>query len=43
MGHALFPGNGFGEMIYAFKMSDWLGQTICVLLFLLLSEEIWRS
>ena len=35
MGHAFFPGNGFGEMIYAFKMSDWLGQTICVLLFLI--------
>ena len=35
MGHAFFQVNGFGEMIYAFKMSDWLGQSICVLLFLI--------
>lgn len=34
MGHAFFQGNGFGEMIYAFKMSDWLGQLICAVLFL---------
>lgn len=35
MGYAFFQGNGFGEMIYAFKMSDWLGQLICVILFLI--------
>lgn len=35
MGYAFFQSNGFGEMIYAFKMSDWLGQLICVLLFLI--------
>ena len=32
MGNAILLGNGFGEMFYAFKMSDWLGETICILL-----------
>ncbi len=35
MGVAFFQGNGFRELVYAFKMSDWLGQLICVLLFLI--------
>ena len=32
MGHTFFQINGFGEVFYAFKMSDWLGKSICVLL-----------
>lgn len=35
MEHVFFQSNGFGEMIYAFKMSDWLGQLICAILFLI--------
>ena len=40
MGNAFFQGNGFGEMIYAFLRSDWLGKTICVCL-ALISAWIW--
>lgn len=35
MGSAFFQGNGFGEVIYAFTMSDWLGKFICILLLLI--------
>ena len=35
MEHAFYQGGGFAEMIYAFRMSDWLGKGICVLLFLI--------
>ena len=35
MGYAFFQINGFGEVFYAFKMSDWLGKLICVLLLLI--------
>ena len=38
MGHAFFHGNGFGEVAYAFVMSDWLGKTICILLLLI---SVW--
>jgi biopolymer transport protein TolQ len=40
MGNAFFQDNGFGEMIYAFLRSDWLGKSICVLL-ALISAGIW--
>lgn len=32
MEHSFFQLNGFGEVFYAFSMSDWLGKSICVLL-----------
>lgn len=32
MGNAILPVNGLGEMFYAFKMSDWLGEAICIIL-----------
>jgi len=35
MGQAFFQVNGFGEVFYAFKMSDWLGKSICILLLLI--------
>ena len=35
MGHAFFQINGFGEVFYAFSMSDWLGKSICILLLLI--------
>ena len=35
MGHAFFQVNGFGEVFYAFRMSDWLGKSICILLLLI--------
>lgn len=35
MGHTIFQNNGFGEVIYAYTMSDWLGKSICVLLLLI--------
>ena len=38
MGHAFFHGNGFGEVAYAFAMSDWLGKSICIFLLL---NSVW--
>jgi biopolymer transport protein TolQ len=35
MGYAFFQVNGFGEVFYAFRMSDWLGKSICILLLLI--------
>ena len=35
MGQAFFQVNGSGEVFYAFKMSDWLGKSICILLLLI--------
>ena len=35
MGHTFFQINGFGEVFYAFKMSDWLDKFICILLLLI--------
>ncbi len=35
MSHTIFQDSGFGEMIYAFTRSDWLGKGICVALLLL--------
>ena len=32
MGITFFQSNGLGEVFYAFKMSDWLGKSICILL-----------
>ena len=32
---AFFQGNGLGEVFYAFRMSDWLGKSICILLLLI--------
>ena len=34
MGQTFFRSNGFGEMFYAFTMSDWLGKSVCVVLLL---------
>ena len=35
MGNEFFRGNCFGEVFYAFTMSDWLGKSICILLLLI--------
>ena len=35
MGRAFVQVNGFGEVFYAFSMSDWLGKSICILLLLI--------
>ena len=35
MGQTFSWSNGFGEMYYAFTMSDWLGKSVCVVLLLI--------